>query len=674
MIQLLIISENPAMPDSIRAILAAPERVECHYKRDVETALHLLERPLFDACLLDTDLTTIRPIRAIEAIRKANPKIPILVVAGELTAEWEEEAALMGADFILRKPIRGTLFNNLFSKLVTGGAKPNSPTASGSASLPSKAGLGRPGPPPPNSLQTLEILRDFSRIFSFSLNLKSFAYQFALKLREITGVNRIAIFLEKPPPSFLGSTSVNRSHRLQCLCSVGIETELFEYLTLSTRSGIGQTVLRSGRILRHNDDSGSSLVPPDFEVEREFNLLGCQIAIPILDRERAIGVAALGDRLTGEAFSNEELELLFHLMEELGMAIKSNLLHDHLLANHKLISSVFARLNSGCLVVDEELNILHANPALLRFLKLSPPVQLSSLPRKLASLLYESAHGGKSHEPFLFSPPESGESFRVSIFPFQEENGVAGAMMSVEDFTPIEAARKAEVQASNFRLTALIAERFAHEIRNALVPIETCRQLIPENRADPEFNKTLATTLQHETRRISRLADQLLYLSKQDLALVESRTLEQLLREAFDQAKPLIQGDPKLVCEKLPPDCRVQCDSASLKHAFFELLLNGFQANADEPRVTVSAAVTPGSNGNGMLTLTFRDQGGGIPPDFSEKAAEPFFTTRNVGVGLGLSVTKKIIERHEGKLEIRNRGTDGQGSISISLPVNLHAN
>lgn len=675
MIQLLIISKSADLPKSIHVILAAPDQYECRYKPDVESASHLLEMPLFGACLLDADLTDISAIRQVELIRSLNPEIPLIVLSGESSKEWEEEAALKGVDFILAKPVRGTLLNNLFSKIFPA---PKGPLPGRSISPPGPAFFSQqpqPNPPvalnsPHASLPALEILRDFSRIFSFSLNLKSFTYQFALKLREITGVNRIAIFLEQSPPPLFASVATEKSHRLQCLCSVGIEPELFEYLTLSTRSGIGQRILKSGRILRRNGHSGEDLFPPDPEVQREFTLLGGQIAIPILDRERAIGVAVLGDRLTGQPFSNEELELLFHLMEELGMAIKSNLLHDHLLANHQLISSVFSQISSGCLVVDRELNVLHANPAFLRFLDLPSPVLLSNLPRKLAGLLYEAAQGGKTHEPFLYSDPSRPEQiYRISIVPFQQENGVSGAMMSVEDFTPVEAARKAELKASNLETLALVAEKFAHEIRNALLPIDTGRQLMGEHREDAEFSKNFESTLTQETRRISRLTDQLLYLTKQDVLLSESKALADLLQEAFAKARPLIPEDAELVCDKSLDGHRIDCHASSLTHAFFELLLNGFQANAKQPTLTVTGTIADGTNGAPLLTLHFRDKGPGFSADVAASAAEPFFTTRNVGVGLGLSVTRKIIDDHNGKLEIKETGLRGSGGIFISLPI-----
>lgn len=669
MIQLLVISKSADLPKSIDAILAAPERFACRHKPEVESAGHLLEMPLFGACVLDADLTNIHPIRQIQQIRKHNPKIPLIVIAGKSTEEWKEEAILEGADFILAKPIRATLLKNALEKIF----KVPGPQTD-LVNLPYSAPMRTPPTSPSTSMHSsfpaLEILRDFSRVFSYTLNLRSFTYEFALKLREITGVNRIALFLEKTHSVFPDVTEKERATRFKCLCSVGIEPELFDYLTLSTRTGIGEAILNSGRILRNPSENQDTAFPSNPEIEREFKLLGGQVAIPILNRKRSIGVAILGDRLTGQAFSNEELELLFHLMEELGVAITGNLLHEHLLTNHNLVSGVFAQLSSGCLAVDSDLNILYVNPAFLSFYGLSEPIDFSDLPHKIGGLLYESAQSGKVHEPFLDtleSKPD--QTFRISIVPFQPKEGASGAMISVEDYTPFEAARKAEIKAANLEVIALIAERFAHEIRNALVPIDTNRQLMAENRESREFNENLEKILTQETSRISRLADQLLYLTKPQPDNLETRLLTELLDEAFERAKPFISKKAQLIYNPSIKNNPIACEPASLTHALFEILLNGFQANPKAPKITVSGTNGPNANLGTAITIEFSDGGSGFDSDTAATATDPFFTTRNVGVGLGLSVAQKILNDHGGDLQIHSAMTKNNTAVSIVLPL-----
>ena len=64
-----------------------------------------------------------------------------------------------------------------------------------------------------------------------------------------------------------------------------------------------------------------------------------------------------------------------------------------------------------------------------------------------------------------------------------------------------------------------------------------------------------------------------------------------------------------------------------------------------------------------------QDNGSGFSPEAAQKAAAPFFTTRNVGLGLGLTVTRKIVETHHGKLEIVSPKSGHAGVVRISLPL-----
>ena len=114
---------------------------------------------------------------------------------------------------------------------------------------------------------------------------------------------------------------------------------------------------RLGRILRRG---GRDRAPPK---RKEFELLGVNVAVPILDREQLLGVALFDGRVTGEPLVNAELEVIFHLLEQLGLAIRNIWLHDQLASNHATMAEILRELSSACVVVGRELQILHANKA-----------------------------------------------------------------------------------------------------------------------------------------------------------------------------------------------------------------------------------------------------------------------------------------------------------------------
>jgi len=113
----------------------------------------------------------------------------------------------------------------------------------------------------------------------------------------------------------------------------------------------------------------------------------------------------------------------------------------------------------------------------------------------------------------------------------------------------------------------------------------------------------------------------------------------------------------------------VSGDRAALKHALTEVMLNALQANPGEPHIGVRLQAQENGKKPGSLQIEVQDNGSGFSAETLQKAPAPFFTTRNVGLGLGLTVSRKIIETHHGKLEIVAPQAGGAGLVRISLPL-----
>src|SRR2546421_11589799 len=175
--------------------------------------------------------------------------------------------------------------------------------------------------------------------------------QFLMLLREIVSINRAVIFLRAPASPFEEATSGRETRRLRAAASVGLSAGLLEHFELSLDAGIGGHLFRLGRILRRNGEEART----DAETRKEFELLGGQVAVPILDRENVMGVAVFDGRITGEPLVNSELELIFHLLEQLGLAIKNIWLHDQLAGNHQMMAGILRELSSACVVVSNDL-------------------------------------------------------------------------------------------------------------------------------------------------------------------------------------------------------------------------------------------------------------------------------------------------------------------------------
>ena len=179
--------------------------------------------------------------------------------------------------------MRTGLLNSLLDRLINPAAPPESRALELARSRP----LARPVPDSDRiSTHTLETLRSYSSVLSHTLNAEPMLREFLLLMREIIGVNRAAIFLRH---------AAGVDQRIRCLRSrrggfiqpapSACPPACWNILELSLETGIGGYLFRSGRLLRGDSDE----VARDPQMRREFDLLGAQVAIPMLDRETLVG-------------------------------------------------------------------------------------------------------------------------------------------------------------------------------------------------------------------------------------------------------------------------------------------------------------------------------------------------------------------------------------------------
>jgi nitrogen-specific signal transduction histidine kinase/DNA-binding response OmpR family regulator len=667
---LLVVTAQPSLAAAIQAVLE-PVKFQLIIKEGVADAEFLLARGAIDATLLDVELTDARAIRAIEDLKSFAPGCPVIVYTGSKQWDWEEDAYLLGVAHVLMKPVRGKLLNTLLDRLFPEVDSKTNPTRElAPVRVTGRADLYQ------DQVRALEALRRFSGVLTHSLATTALLKQFLLLLREIIGVNRAIIFLRKPA-GILSDSPLSQDDRwLRSACAIGLDHSVLQHFALSLGAGIGGYLHRWGRILRVNSiDAQSSR-----EISKEFQLLGAQVAIPILDRESLLGVAVFDERLTGEPYANEELALIFHMLEEVGLAVRNAWLHDQVVANHAMIGDILGHLGSGCVVIGSNLTTLHANAAARRFFLPDRPgkgsLEFPDLPQQLGSMIFTVIKSGVAVPPFKYRLPHTPELiYRVAITPFKTQNATStnAALLLLEDITEHERAVALETEASNLRLVTSMAEHLAHEIGNALVPLSTHQQLLKDAINDPEFQESLSGAMASGVKRISRLANQMVFLAREwQSERGEAVAVSDLIVEAFHEAHTFHPGKKvaQLSFNKDIGPWKVSGDHKALRHAFSEIILNALQANPDDPNVAVKIEETRAAN-QPTLRVEVRDSGRGFSPEVADRAQEPFFSTRNVGLGIGLTVSRKIIESHRGSIEIPARGTDKCGVVRVSLPVNI---
>jgi signal transduction histidine kinase len=227
--------------------------------------------------------------------------------------------------------------------------------------------------------------------------------------------------------------------------------------------------------------------------------------------------------------------------------------------------------------------------------------------------------------------------------------------------------RKAETQLiRSEKLAALgqLAAGIAHEIRNPLTSINILIHSLTENLPSENSHREDLKVIEEEIHRINEIVDQFLrfarpappLLEKTDVRPIFEETL-QLLRPQIERQKISVQKD----FEPLPP---VTIDKEQIKQVILNLLLNAIQAMPEGGQLELKGRVS----GEDWIQFLIQDSGVGIPLKDLDKLFDPFFSTKDGGIGLGLSIAHRIIDQHNGKIEVESK--PGKGTLfTLSLPL-----
>jgi signal transduction histidine kinase len=225
--------------------------------------------------------------------------------------------------------------------------------------------------------------------------------------------------------------------------------------------------------------------------------------------------------------------------------------------------------------------------------------------------------------------------------------------------------RRADRLASLGTLTAGLA----HEIRNPLVAIKTFTQLLPERLEDEEFRNHFLNIASGEVDRISALVTELLEFARPSEPKFELEDINAVL----DGMILLVSTETKSkridIIKDYASDLRpVNIDREQMKQVFLNLLLNAIEATPENGKIHVKTRSFVKPENEPYIQIEFTDNGCGIPQEYLEDIFIPFFTTKEKGSGLGLSISNQIIHDHKGYIDVESKVNQGT-SFFINLPL-----
>jgi signal transduction histidine kinase len=252
-----------------------------------------------------------------------------------------------------------------------------------------------------------------------------------------------------------------------------------------------------------------------------------------------------------------------------------------------------------------------------------------------------------------------------------------GAVMFFKDLTQVEQLNERERLRDRLASLGEMAAGIAHELKNPLAGIEVMAGLLRRQVPDSKDAQSLLADILSEAKLANAIVVEMLEFVRPVRLQVERTDIADVLYQAVQLAETKSRrGEVSVsvqVADGLP---LIDGDHHQLTQVFTNLTANAFDALDGKGRLAITASVAPGeADGSDehalpppIVVVEVADDGPGIPPEVSDRIFNPFFTTKLQGTGLGLAIVRKIIDAHDGLIDVSSSPAAGT-RFRVTLPV-----
>lgn len=250
-----------------------------------------------------------------------------------------------------------------------------------------------------------------------------------------------------------------------------------------------------------------------------------------------------------------------------------------------------------------------------------------------------------------------------------EEGGRAGAVVLFQDLSEVEALKEEVERARHLAALGRLAAGVAHEVRNPLSSLKGFAQLLRGKFRPGSDEERYADIMIEEVERLDRVVQELLDFARPVTPDRRPSSLNAIVEEALG----LVADDANFrkieILRRLArdlPDAFV--DPFQIRQALLNVFLNGIEAMGDGGALTVETGACGDAGASHQVAVSVADTGEGMSPGEIERLFEPFYTTKQRGTGLGLTIVARLVEQNGGHVAVSSERGAGT-TFSIRLPV-----
>ena len=253
-----------------------------------------------------------------------------------------------------------------------------------------------------------------------------------------------------------------------------------------------------------------------------------------------------------------------------------------------------------------------------------------------------------------------------------------GAVLFFKDLTRVEQLEERERLRDRLASLGEMAAGIAHELKNPLAGIEVMAGLLRRQVPDSKDAQSLLADILSEAKLANAIVVEMLEFVRPVRLQVERTDLADVLQQSVTMAESKVLRREVVVRMHVEPGLpMIESDHHQLSQVFTNLVANAFEALDGNGCITISAATTsieadPAFAGlhppTPAVLVEVADDGPGVPANLTDRIFNPFFTTKVTGTGLGLAIVRKIVDAHDGRIDVSSAPDTGT-RFRVTLPV-----
>jgi PAS domain S-box-containing protein len=630
--RILVVDDEQSVVRSCRRILER-EGYSVLGQTDSRAVPNLLRQETFDLLLTDIRMPRLTGLEVLELARQIDPHLTVVLITGYGTIDDAIKAIQLGAQGFLMKPY-----------------EPEALVATVRSNLERRA-LQRDS----LRLQTLLPLLEINQILQVAggeISLTKRVLDVALKA---TGAGRMAWL------ALADLSDAEVTLEEAAVVPAGLPSKLpVEALNRVIHAAQAVWVTSEGELV--------------LEAKGQPKLIGALLPLWVKGKLAGVLTAETG-RAKGGPFGPISLDLLSVVAGQLAMILENVQLFKEAEALRNFNEDIVQTMTNGLITLDQAGCITVFNPAAATMLGYAaqevlgrPMSEVLAGADALAAIFKETmtmSQGQPRREIELEG--RHGQRLPVSISTalLQGETGRVGVVGVLEDLREIKALEAERRRLDRLAALGQMSAVVAHEIRNPIAGIAAGVEYLTRNTPAGSLEAEGATLVQGEIKRVNRILEDILFVARPLQLTFSPADLGKIIEAVMRRCQPkAVAHEVELVLEAPADLPRLSVDAERLEQVFNNLIINAVQAMPAGGQVTIQVSDRPAE---AVVMVSLTDTGPGIEAAILNQIFEPFFTTKTKGTGLGLSIVRRIVELHEGTIEVTSK--PGQGTkFVVSLP------